>query len=403
MKIACLILAISMPFVGAEKAFAFQNDLFEGKDLVKFEADSEYRLNSNLFMLPSGVNPSALNSDRGDAILTSHVGIKVSQDIGMQHLDLSYSHANAKYNNASFLDYDTDNYGASWLWSVTPALKGDLYARRTVVPRSAEVYGRNAPTSGRQLSADEAFGVLFDFSPHQIVHVYGGYMNHDILTTGQVGADYSQSWDELSAGLGYEFKSGTVIKLMYLDKKGTHTGNDASAIGEHFNGDETRLMMLWPISGNATLNASIGYVDRNDGTYAQRNYSGLVGGIKLQKDLDGQHMLAIAYDRRLSLFQTNTISHVEVNEISISDNWAVTAKLTIKASVIADQQQFVNVNLIDSPARSNDNLRYGLDATWQGTEKIKLRALVERSQRRSNEADYVFNANIASISAEINF
>jgi hypothetical protein len=392
-----------MPFIAAGKAFAFQSDLFEGADLVKFEADSEYSLNSNLFMLPSGVNPSALNSDRGDAILTSRVGIKVSQDIGMQHLDLSYSHANAKYKNASFLDYDTDNYSASWLWSLTPALKGDLFARRTVLPRSAEVYGRNAPTSGKQLSADEVFGILFDFSPHQIVHVYGGYMNHDIRTTGQVGADYSQSWDELSAGLGYEFKSGTLIKLMYLDKKGAQTGDDVSAIGEHFNGDETRLTMLWPISGNATMNASIGYVDRNDSTYLQRNYSGLVGGIKLQKDLHGQHKLAISYDRRLSLFQTNTISHVEVNEISVSDTWAMTAKLTIKASVIADQQQFVNVNQLDSPARSDDNLRYGIDATWQSSEKIKLRALLQRTQRHSNEAEYVCNNNLASVYAEIKF
>ena len=398
-----LLLGLFVLLGSVGQASALETDLFESKDFVKFDASAGYTFNSNLFMLPSGVNTQGNNAERSDSILATRLGVKASQDVGMQHFNFKYSHVNAKYSNFSFLDYDSDSYGANWLWSLTPALTGNLFTTRDVSARSAEVYGRTAPITGRQMTTDRSTGMDFDFSPHHIFHLYGGYMNHDINMTGQTGPDYSQSWYETSAGLGYEFSSGTLIKLMHLDKNGKQAQNDSRMIGQNFNGKETQLSILWPVSGKSSVNASIGYATRNDESYAERNYSGLVGNIQYIKELDGQNNLALSYNRRLVIYQTSTQSHAEVDEISISDTWAATSKLNIKASIIVDQRRYANVNLPGSPVRDDNNLRYGLDATWQSSEKIKVRALIERSQRNSNAADFVFNANVASISAELNF
>ena len=393
---------MSMLCIAMGEAFALQGGIFESDDPVKFVADTEYKFNSNLFMLPNGVNPKGPGSERSDSILTSHIGVQIHKDYGMQHFDFSYAHVNTKFANSTFMDFDADNYQAHWLASITPALTADLLARQESGLRSPEFYGATAPTTSKQLYTTQAKGVVFDFSPNQIGHVYGGYTNRSNTSTGQADADYNQSADELMAGVGYQFSSGTLIKLIYQDLNGTQPLSAYYQIGQNYNQSKTDLSIAWPISGRSNLTASLGYGAKNDEMNAARNYAGLVGSIEYERKFNESSSLDLQYVHRLDVYQTQTISHAEIDALTLSGNWVMTPKFKMKLAITADHRQYPTLPTFTQSVREDNNLHCSLDATWQATEKVKLRTLLERAQRHSNDVDFVYEANLASVYAEIN-
>ena len=393
---------MSMPCIGMGEAFALQGGIFESDDPVKFEAGTVYQFDTNLFMLPNGVNPGAAGSKRSDSTLTSHIGIEIKKDYGMQHFDFSYSHVNAKFANSSFMDFDADNYQAHWLAAITPSLTADVLALQSVTPRSAGSYGANAPIGSSQLYTFKSRGVIFDYSPHQILHFYGGYNLTSNVTSGQVGPDYNQNAHALITGLGYQFSSGTLIKLIYQDLNGTQPLSAYYQIGQNYNQSKTDLSIAWPISGRSNLTASLGYGAKNDEMNAARNYAGLVGSIEYERKFNESSSLDLQYVHRLDVYQTQTISHAEIDALTLSGNWVMTPKFKMKLAITADHRQYPTLPTFTQSVREDNNLHCSLDATWQATEKVKLRTLLERAQRHSNDVDFVYEANLASVYAEIN-
>ena len=173
-------------------------------------------------------------------------------------------------------------------------------------------------------------------------------------------------------------------------------------VGQNYNQNKTDLSIAWPISGRSNLTASLGYVAKNDEMNAARNYAGLVGSIEYERKLNESSSLDLQYVHRLDVYQTQTNSHAEIDALTLSGNWAMTPKFKMKLAITADHRQYPNLPTFSQLTREDNNLRCSLDANWQATEKLNLRALFERSQRHSNEADYVNNANLASVYAEIN-
>ena len=392
------------PF-GQAKPFG-QAELLNNNDKVKFELGSQIQTNSNLFMLPTSAT-LAPGSKRADNIFTSYVGFGVEKDYGMQHFNLDFSLVDDRYQNNTFMNNVAVNYGARWLATITPALKATVNAFQTETPRAPESYGSSAPT-GKQITTSQSQGVVFDFSPYQVVHVYGGYTiasntTSDPQATAQANPFTNSKSGQVNAGLGYEFSSGTLIKLMNKITNGTQSANTSLGIGPNFNEHETNLSINWPFTGSSNIMASYGFLSRNDETYSNRNYSGQIGGIEYEKKITEDTGLNLKYLRGLQSYQSQTNSYDIINALIFAGNWTLTPKFNIKAAVTADRRDYVNLPGVTTPTRLDQNFVYSLDTTWKATQKIYFRAMVSHVQRNSNNANYVSDINIANISVQLYF
>jgi hypothetical protein len=398
------------PF-GQMKPFG-QVEMLENLDTFKFEAGSQYQYNSNVFMMPTASNLVPSGTTRADSITTSYIGLGFEKDYGMQHFVLDMSAVNQKYASSSFMDYSAFNYEARWLASITPSLKADVSALQTVTPRGPETYGASPPTQA-QINTVQSEGVIFDLSPYKVVHVYAGYNYQSTVTsnqttsglinTGGVNPLYNNNQSQIITGLGYEFSSGTLFKLMNKNVNGTQPEYLIWDVGPTFKKNETVLSVVWPVTGSSTLTGSYGYSATNYGGDSLRNYSGQIGGLEYEKKINKDSTVNLKYEHGMQSYTTQSTSYDVVDALILSTNWVVTPRFNVKPSVTIARQQFPTLGGFADLSRTDNSFVYTLEATWKATEKFRVRGLIAYVDRQSNYATYTTNNAIASLSAEIYF
>ena len=111
--------------------FAATSAYADSDDTINFLIGTDYSHYDNLFSLPDGQNPTG-GAERSDNVLRTNFGIKINKKYSLQTFKFDYSHIDNKYDNADFLNFNSNNYKAAWLWSLTPSLSGDLSSERKV-------------------------------------------------------------------------------------------------------------------------------------------------------------------------------------------------------------------------------------------------------------------------------
>src|SRR6187551_1084063 len=113
-----LKVAISLSLLDSS---ALRADEFDTFNIV---GTSSYTYESNLFRLPSGVQPAQNGSERSDNILRNSIGFAINKQYSLQTFRGNFDHVDTRYDNARFLDFKANNYKGAWLWAITPYLTG---------------------------------------------------------------------------------------------------------------------------------------------------------------------------------------------------------------------------------------------------------------------------------------
>lgn len=377
----------------------------DSDDTLNFIVTSSYTHDSNLFRLPSNVQPSAAGAEHSDNILRNSAGIIIDKPYLLQRFKFNYAYVDTKYDNADFLNFNANNYKAEWLWALTPSFRGVLSADRVVDLVPFQDLRSATSSQNQNIRTKETQIASFDFSPHNTFHFVGGYNRLDVQNSQTFLPETSFKLDSIEVGLKYVFPSASYISLVSRKSDGENQEmNFSQQVGKSFEERKQILSIFWIVTGKSKILSNLGYVSRVDNSFSVRDYSGLFGDVNYMWDITGKTNLSVGISRKLSSFQTANNSYYVNDSLFFNPTWYATSKITVNANAQVVRRVFKgNGPLQSSVDREDNRYSYGVVAEWSPRSTFKFGLNLQHDEISSNVISQKSSDNTISLSGRLLF
>lgn len=376
----------------------------DAQDTLNFSVGAAVRFEDNLFRLSDSTNTLAVlgKSQRSDQVYTTNAGIKIDKAYSQQRFQLDATVLDNRYDTYSNLDYTAFNYRAAWLWHLSPYISGTLSADQQQVLNSFADFRQN--TKSIQTNQNRVFNV--DGWIGGGWHLLGGVSelrsrNSQSFTA--VG-DYVQTGGEV--GVKYVFPSENSIALIQRASKGEFRDrvlNSFAQLDTGFDQTETEAQLKWRLTGKSAIDARLGYVDRQHDHFSSRDFDGATGRLAYNWTPTGKLRINTSVSRSLISYQEDINSYYVADTFSIGPIWQATAKTSLRARYDYSQRDYFGA-IVSIPERRKDDVQmFLLAADWKPTRMITVSGALQRETRNSNFNALDYDANSATISAQLLF
>lgn len=370
----------------------------DDKDPFNVIAGVSRKHDNNLFLSPS--------SRRSDNITKAYAGIQLDKLYSMQRFKVNYTINTYRYQNNNRLNFNAHNYNAAWLWTLTPYLTGVLSADRQQQLNDFQDYRNFTLVNIKNVRVTQNQHFEADFSPHGIWHVLGGVTRSEVKNSQTFREQDDFSMNSLDEGLKYSFRSGSSITLMGHQRQGEYGRRDADVTflsDTGFSEKEGEAKLDWLITGKSRINLRAAYVTREHDHFSQRDYSGAVGRFDYNWMPTGKLRLTLSGYSDLSSYWNNDSSYTRYNILSISPAYALSDKITIRASASISERKFIGEGIIPSSHRVDKGRSASIGIDWTPWRSVKIGGNIVRSSRNSNAPGLDYNDTTAEIDANLLF
>jgi exopolysaccharide biosynthesis operon protein EpsL len=374
-------------------------------DPLNFIAGISMQHDDNLFLLPSGFALPA-SVERSDNITTAYGGLQLDKSYSMQRFKANYTVTAYKYQNNDNLDFIAQKYSAAWLWNLTPYLNGTLSAERLESLNNFQDYRNFTSVNIQNIRTTDNQHFEADYSPHGIWHLLGGVTRSSLSNSKTFSEEDNFTMNSLDAGVKYDFRSGSAITVMGHERRGTYDNrslNAATLFDTRFDESEAEAKLSWLISGKSQVNVRAAYVSRTHDNFSQRDYSGVAGNLNYRWLPGGKLSVTLSAASDLSSYQTLDSSYTRNNTLSISPAYALTDKVTLRASASISERTFLGEGVIPSSDRVDRAKSASLGVDWTPWRSLTVGGNLVRSTRSSNIPGLDFTDTTAGINANLLF
>lgn len=343
------------------------------------------------------------SSERSENITTAYAGIRLDKLYSLQRFMLDYTLTAYKYQRNNYLDFNANEYKATWLWALTPYLTGTLSADR----RQGQYGFLDFKTNNSlNISTKSSRNFEADLSPHGNWHLLAGFTHSSTVNTQSFQPDRGSTQDGVDVGLKYVFSSGSVIALRGHDRKGTYNNTILDPVNFYdsgFDEREAEATLDWRLSGQSDLNLRAAYVTREHNHFSQRDYSGLVGRVNYNWIPTGKLSLSFTASRDLASYQSQTIDYTQNDTFGIAPIYSISSKVTMKANASITERTFLGGGGIAASSRVDTSKLASIGLDWAPYRSISLGGNIQRSSRSSTLPGLDFTDTTVGLSANLYF
>jgi exopolysaccharide biosynthesis operon protein EpsL len=371
-------------------------------DALNIGVSASERYDSNLFLLPNGLQPPQGNGQRSAYTRTAGVDLRIEKSYGQQRFDLGGNVSHEYYSPYSSLDFTSHVLNAAWAWTLTPSLTGNLSINITKVPNSFGDTGFQTQANPRT-TEDKRFDV--NYRPGASLHPrFSVVQSEDKSAQTTIDRDNSRT-SSVEGAMVYEFHSGNSADVYFRRGKGNYFDNisDASIGTEsEFNEHETGVSAHWT-EGAAQLDGKVGYLTREHRTFSERNFAGPVGQITFAYAVTGKTQILLAASSSLSSAQSLISNYSQDQTISITPIWSATGKITVRPSYTLTHRSFKGAT-----TPGVDSLRWttrdaALEVDWSALRSLNFVVTINHSNRTSNDPTFQYSNRGALVSGKWSF
>lgn len=366
-------------------------------DTFNFHARAAYAYDSNLFREES--------DDAGSDHVTSlSAGLSINKPYGMQRFRGKGEFTRNEYNEFSGLDHDTREYLLAWDWHLTPRLSGTLSSdqEQKMVDQAFDTNADKRETKNLRTVRVQQLDLNWWLHSnwHLLAEVGKEKKSFDKETDDEDGHEANR-W---GTGLMYDAGSGRRISFNYLQRDADleREEDPAELKDDSFDSDEYLLTLVYPFGGDSRIHAELGYVDQTYPTFSERDFSGLVGGLRLEWGFSAKIRLNAGYKRDVISWQRDSGSYAKIDIWSLGAKWAFTVKQQL--GLFLEQrhrEQHGYVNIGNTEPLRNDHTRVArLNWIWEPTLTTDVIASWFYQRRNSNNNDFDYDAHGFSLSVE---
>ncbi|MEO6562835.1 MAG: outer membrane beta-barrel protein, partial [Nitrosospira sp.] len=250
-------------------------------------------------------------------------------------------------------------------------------------------------------------------------HLVGG-INQTVTKNSLVNIqDFNTKISSVEGGIRYALPSGSSLTYRIRSGQGEFV-NRPEPIGSptffdtRFNDLENEMRLIWPVTGKASIDARVGYLERKHAHFAQRNFAGFVGNFNFNWAITGKTSIKASWARDLANSQTASnfrlfgfapfsSSYAVNNHFSLEPVWQITEKTALRLRYDYNIRDFLGAISV-VPENRHDSQHSGLiELDWRPVRAIFLSASLRKDVRTSNLRGFDYDSTAASVTARLNF
>lgn len=326
------------------------------------------------------------NNESSDQITTSTAGVKLDKSYSLQRFVFDLTYIDYKYQKNDFLDFDTINYDAKWLWSLTPSLTGVLSTSR-----SKSLNGFSDFRSFTQnIRTTDIQQFRAEYSPYKVWTLIGGVTYTDNQNSQTFNAIAQYNATSLDYGARYNFSSGSNLSILAHKRNGQFQRdiNPVSLFDNGFTEDEFEFDFVLKPTGKSSLSSKLGHVSREYDNFNIRDYSVWIGYINYDVLLTGKIKTNFSLSRNAGPFETNYSTYSVTDAASVTVSYLLSEKINISLNGRLAQRDFRHGVFDGTPKRQDDEASFAGSITWRPIQNIGLTLSSTKSKRNSSSETY---------------
>jgi len=329
------------------------------------------------------------------------VGMKADKRIGLQRLRADVELTGYKYQDESNLDYNTLNYSAAWDWSLTPRFRGVLSADRRQYREVVTDSITFANRVGRRTERVELLEGMYDVGAS--LRALAGVKHTSNESTEPRTWDASPRVRSAHVGIGYETPKGTLLTLKHRRGDGEYTDGSVGAATGDFKEDETELRLQWPVTIKTSVEARLAHLKRDHDVAPQLDFSGMVGGARVNWEITGKTRLIAGYAHDLVASGLITGGHVEADRLYLTPVWQFAPHIALNARFDHAERRWKDVPAGPDVGRSETVQTIGVGLDWDPRPALTVSTSVRGEKLSSNLPSSSYKATVFAVAVKARF
>ncbi len=382
------------------------------QDPFDFFVSDEYSYDDNLFRVPDDlalIDPTQVDLEslpgrsEDDYINKISAGINLRSDVGRQVFNLGLKFDDVRYQKNDDLNYSGGSGVLGWDWQ----LGGHLLGRVT------GLYDRSQASFANYL--------LFDRDVVE-TSIYGLELRYRIgsrfalLGAGNVASgDHSlavrrdQNFDGETARFGLEYRTPSNNQFA-LDYRSTRVEFDnipdlPGVVRRDYDEDAPGVIVKYAFTVKTSLDARVGYLDRNYLDPAARDYSGETWSLAVRWEPRVAFYFDIKAAHDLRAYSDAETDYFEVDLFSITPTWKPRERVKLTTAFTWEQQDYIGNGLapVAEGARKDDVQSVKVSLDYELRDMVALGLTYQLIERDSNRLLREYDNSLVGFQLKLTF
>ena len=357
---------------------------------------------SNLFRLPSNLNPQA------DTYQIYSAGALLDWKQGRQEVTGQLSANKVRYSHNTFLNTQGHNVQLQWNWQSGRQWSGELdYGNQVSQVPFTNI---NAQITNTDVSNKNA-GFKAHFLVAPFWRINAGVSQSQVSYNALQLQGSNQKLDKVEGGMDYLARDNSRVGLSYGYTRGTVPDTNACApftcmVGNNFHQQDLKTDIYWNFSGQTKLYSYVGLTRRNYENSSltstiplTRNFTGVTADLNANWQMTGITSLTGEIYRRLGPVQGVTAygTYVIYQGAKLGPTWQPTPRTSVAAQGFVERQDYRGnaygpaYSLLIQPRYTLSG--WSLTYSWQPFISTTLGLVLQTGSRSSNLPNSGFHYN----------
>jgi len=372
------------------------------RDVLQLYAGGEVEHRSNVFALPDGVSPQAIqavygSTSRSDTLFRGLLGVSFDRQVSLQRFRLDASIIPVKFREYSEYDHVGYSLGGHWDWSVGRPWFGTLGARLTNALTPFDTYISNQKNMERRAKIYASGGMRF--TPSWAAFVGFDTETLDNSYAGVQAADYSFASTE--TGLRYAPGTGTRVDFVWRHTNGEYPNRQIvddvgnllpGTVDNEFSQNALLARLEVRPSNDSRIGGQIGFTSREYDNVSQRDFSGITGRLNLEWRPTGAFTMRVDLIRDIQSEELLTASYVDLTALRLRPSLQLTGKTTLFGRLSVERRSYEgNPGFVLATTRKDDVTLLGAGLGYEYARNITLNLEALYTDRKSNYAAFEYD------------
>lgn len=325
-------------------------------------------------------------------------GLRLDKRYSLQRITLEAEASRFAFRDLSGLDYSTLTYNAAWNFQFTPRLQGVVRAERRQYRDITNVDGAAADLDLRTERDDRAEAT---FLPGGGWRTLAGISRTSSRSDEPRALEASPTVNSVHVGGGYEFPSGALLTGQVRRGDGDYGG---ALAGPDFRETEPSVALRWPVTAKSTIDARLGYLERDHDAETERDFKGLVGTSALRWEFSPRTSLEAGLARDLGSYEFAGGGFIRGWRLFLAPVWRPSDKTVVRLRHARETRDWRVASPASPDALREDRTRWNsVTLEWTPRRWVSLTALARHERRNSSLPSQDFRATVFALGARLNF
>jgi len=411
----CMLLVFIIPFAAHAQTFG---KVIQPYGSYIFTADDNllrFRDNQRTDSIPDGALRNAIiQRDLFDMSHRFTGGAILQKEIGRQRLSANLNYSRVQFDKFSVMNNSLKNFSGNWNWFLGRQLEGNMGASYT---QSLAPFLFQPGIKSIRTELTEYINAAWRFHPRWRLN--GEFTHYDLSIKAPPDVPrlrfLERTENQFEGGIDYVSSRGTAgrntVGVLFRHVDGNFPFEPTSAfVNNDYKQNEVMAKINWDITSKSTFQVRGGWVDRQNASFAQRDFSGFNARGFFQWRPTDKTGLTVSGWRETAARQNLTASYSLNTGVSLIPYWNITEKVRMEGDFSYETRNFGNrITNFTDPELSNalgvhNKIRNAtVRLVYNPYLGLELSASAYHADLKSDSVFGGFNANGANVSLQYTY